>query len=91
MSRRTAAQFLEKLVYDETLREQVRQAEKGRTEKAPVLVEMGAAAGFEFTEADLHDILCALHQHKIGALSEAEVVQVAGSLVDLPDWHSDHE
>lgn len=90
MSRQTAARFLERLVQDEALREQVRQAEKGRTEKAPVLVEMGAAAGHEFSEADLHDILCALHQHKIGALTEEDLVRVAGSLVDLPDWHSDH-
>ena len=90
MSRETAAQFLERLVSDEDLRSKVREAERGRPEKAPVLVELGAEAGLEFTEADLHDILCALHQHKIGALSEEQLVKVAGSLVDLPDWHSDH-
>ena len=91
MSNQAAADFLAKLVHDEALRDQVRDAEKGRSEKAPVLVEVAAGVGYDFTAEDLHQVLCALHQHKIGELTEEELVDVASGLVDLPDWRSDHE
>lgn len=90
MSKQAATEFLERLVKDEALRESVREAERGRSAKAPVLVEVAARQGYDFTEQELHEILCALHQHKIGVLSEEQLVAVAGSLVDLPDWRPEH-
>jgi hypothetical protein len=36
-------------------------------------------------------VLEALHQHKIGELSEEQLVAVAGSLIDVPGWHPDHD
>lgn len=86
MSNQAAADFLAQLVHDEALRDQVRAAEQGRVERAPVLVEVAAGYGYDFTASELHQVLCALHQHKIGQLTEEELVDVAGSLVDLPDW-----
>lgn len=91
MSNQAAADFLAKLVHDEALRDRVRAAEKDRSEKAPVLVEVAAGVGHDFTALELHEVLCALHQHKIGELTEEELVDVAAGLVDLPDWHPDHE
>jgi len=91
MSNQAATDFLERLVQDEALREQVRLAEKGRTEKAPVLVEEGAKFDLAFSVAELADVLDALHRHKIGELSEDQLITVAGSLVDVPGWHPDHE
>ena len=91
MSNQAATDFLQRLVQDEALREQIRQAEKGRSEKAPVLVEEGAKIGFEFTVPELADVLDALHRHKIGELSEQQLVQLAGSLVDVPSWHPEHD
>ena len=90
MSNQAAADFLSKLVYDEALREQVRAAEKGRAEKAPVMVEVAASHGYAFTVEDLHDVLCALHRHKLGELTEQQLVKVAGSLIDLPDLSPGH-
>lgn len=90
MSRQAATEFLEKLVEDETLRDKVREAEKGRSAKASVLVEVGAGQGYDFSEAELHEILCAVHQHKIGVLSEAQLIDVAGSLIEFPDWRPEH-
>jgi predicted ribosomally synthesized peptide with nif11-like leader len=89
MSNQAAADFLAMLVRDEALRDKVRGAEKGRTEKAPVLVEVAAGHGYDFSANELHDVLCALHQHKIGELTEQELVDVAGGLIELPDWHPD--
>ncbi|UCD25475.1 MAG: Nif11 family protein [Gemmatimonadota bacterium] len=91
MSNRAATNFLQRLVQEEALREQVRQAEKGRPEKAPVLVEQGAKIGLDFTVSELADVLDALHRHRIGELSEDQLVEVAGSLVDMPGWHPDHD
>ena len=91
MSNQAATDFLERLVRDEALREQVRLAEKDRTEKAPILVEEGAKLGLAFSVAELADVLDALHRHKIGELSEDQLIAVAGSLVDVPGWHPDHE
>jgi hypothetical protein len=91
MSNQTATDFLQRLVQDETLREQVRLAEKGRVEKAPVMVEEGARLGLAFSVAELTDVLEALHRHKIGELSEEQLIAVAGSLVDLPGWRPDHD
>ncbi|UCG86692.1 MAG: Nif11-like leader peptide family natural product precursor [Gemmatimonadota bacterium] len=91
MSNQAATEFLQRLVSDEQLREQVRAAEKGRIEKAPVLVEQGARIGLDFTAAELADVLDALHRHKIGALSEDDLIAVAGGLVDVPGWHPDHD
>jgi predicted ribosomally synthesized peptide with nif11-like leader len=90
MSNQAATEFLARLAHDETLREQVREAEKGRSEKASVLVEVGSGYGYDFSADELHHVLCALHQHKIGELSEEELVEVAGSLIDMPDWLPDH-
>lgn len=91
MSNQAATEFLQQLVRDEALRDQVRAAEKGRSEKAAVLVEQGARIGLEFTVSELATVLDALHQHKIGALSEEAVIAVAGGLVDLPGWHPEHD
>ena len=91
MSNQAATDFLERLVQDKALREQVRLAEKGRTEKAPILVEEGAKLGLTFSVAELADVLDALHRHRIGELSEDQLIAVAGSLVDVPGWHPDHE
>jgi hypothetical protein len=91
MSNQAAMEFLQRLVQDEALRQEVRTAEKGRSEKAPVLVEQGAKIGLEFTEAELAVVLDALHQHKIGALSEENVIAVAGGLIDMPGWHPEHD
>ena len=91
MSNHAATVFLERLVQDEALREQIRSAEKGRAEKAPVLVEEGAKFGLAFSVAELADVLDALHRHKVGELSEAQLIAVAGGLVDVPGWHPDHD
>jgi len=90
MSNQAATEFLQRLVQDEGLREQVRAAEKGRSDKAPVLVELGATIGLDFTVEELAEVLDALHRHKIGELSEAALIAVAGGLVDAPGWHPDH-
>ncbi len=91
MSNQAATDFLQRLVQDEALRQQVRRAEKGRSEKAPVLVEEGAKLGLAFNVAELADVLDALHRHKIGELDEDQLIAVAGSLVDIPGWHPDHD
>jgi len=89
MSTQAAGDFLQKLVDDETLRDKVRVAEKGRSEKAPVLVQVAGSEGYDFTETELHDVLCALYQHELGALSREQLVAVAGSLLELPDLPPD--
>ena len=91
MSNKAATDFLQQLVKDEGLRSQVRQAEKGRPDKAPVLVEEGAKLGLDFSVSELADVLDALHRHKIGELSEEQLLAVAGSLIDVPGWHPDHD
>ena len=91
MSNKAATEFLRRLVADQELRERVRVAEKGRSGKAPVLVEQGAQLGLEFTVSELAQVLDALHQHKIGELSEDALIAVAGGLVDVPGWHPDHD
>jgi len=91
MSNQAATDFLQRLVQDEALRQQVRRAEKGRFEKAPVLVEEGAKLGLAFNVSELADVLDALHRHKIGELGEDQLIAVAGSLVDIPGWHADHD
>ena len=48
MSNQAATDFLQQLVQDEALREQVRQAEKGRSEKAPVLVQEALVAARQY-------------------------------------------
>ena len=91
MSNQAATEFLQLLVSDERLREQVRKLEKDQAEKAPVLVAVGSEHGLDFTVAELAAVLDALHQHKIGELSEERLVAVAGSLIDVPGWHPDHD
>ncbi len=90
MSNKAVTEFLKQLLASEELREEVRQAEVETTEKASVLIEVGARRGYDFTKDELASVLDALHQHKIGELSEEELVATAGSLIDLPDWHPDH-
>lgn len=90
MSNKAVTEFLVQLVASDELREEVRQAEAGKTEKAPVLIEVGARHGHEFTKDELASVLDALHKHKIGELSEEALISTAGSLIDLPDWHPDH-
>jgi hypothetical protein len=91
MSNKAATDFLQQLVQDAGLRGQVREAEKGRPDKAPVLVEAGAKLGLDFSVSELADVLDALHRHKIGELSEEQLIAVAGSLIDVPGWHPDHD
>ena len=91
MSNQAATEFLRRLVLDDGLRDQVRAAEKGRAEKAPVLVEQGTRLGLDFTVAELADVLDALHRHKIGELSEEDLIEVAGGLVSMPGWHPAHD
>jgi hypothetical protein len=54
------------------------------------LVEVAAGQGYDFSEHELHEILCAVHQHKIGVLSEEQLIDVAGSLIEFPDWRPEH-
>ena len=91
MSNQAATDFLQLLVTDDQMREQVRKREKGGPEKAPVLVAVGAEHGLDFTVAELASVLDALHQHKVGELSEEQLVAVAGILIDVPGWHPDHD
>ena len=55
-------------------------AEAGKTEKAAVLIDVGERHGFEFTKNELTDVLDALHRHKVGELSEEELIATAGNL-----------
>jgi hypothetical protein len=91
MSNTAVTAFLKQLVASEALREQVMKAEAGKVEKAAVLIEVGARRGLQFTKDELADVLDALHRHKIGELSEEELIATAGSLIDFPNWHPDHE
>jgi len=90
MSNTAVTEFLKQLVASEDLREQVRKAEVGKAEKAAVLIEVGARHGLEFTKDELANVLDALHRHKIGELSEEELIATAGDLINFPDWHPDH-
>jgi hypothetical protein len=90
MSNKAVTEFLHELIGKQSLREEVRQAEAGKPEKAPVLVEVGARHGHEFTVDELAGVLDALHRHKIGELDEEELLATAGGLIDFPNWHPDH-
>jgi hypothetical protein len=90
MSSDAVTEFLRQLVASDELKEEVRQAEAGKTEKPPVVIEVGARHGHEFTRDELARVLDALYKHKIGELSEEALISTAGSLIDFPDWHPDH-
>jgi predicted ribosomally synthesized peptide with nif11-like leader len=84
MSREAVAGFLKKLVKYDALQAELKQAAAESSAKAPVFIALAAKHGFEFTEQELGETLDAVHQHRIGELSEAELRAVAGDVIEFP-------